>query len=228
MLPPTSFRSESAAHSRVLIPDHGLRLSLIPGARAAGRPRRRRRAAGQHPRGLSGSAVGHVLARLGHHDRAPRMAGAIRRTASDRAPPPISSTRRTSTPDARNASSPSASPHSIPSTAARARFAGGGSSRRSCRAGRRWRPGRLGVRSPARYGRSVSPPAPGLRESASSPSRSRSTPSMAAVAVSTRGRVERADQRQVAPGRVGEAGHDPGRVDRRRLAYREHRSGSPD
>ena len=80
---------------------------------------------------------------------APKRSGAIRCTASERAAPPISSTRRVSSPWATSASTPSARPQSIPSTAARARLAGVALSR--------VRPptvpvavGRSGVRSPSR------------------------------------------------------------------------------
>ncbi len=54
----------------------------------------------------------------------PKIAGAIRRRASDRLPPPIRRTRSISTPCDSTASSASARPHNRPSTAARARWAG--------------------------------------------------------------------------------------------------------
>ena len=52
----------------------------------------------------------------------PSTSGAMTRTASDCAPPPISSARSSGTPRSRSASSPAPRPESMPSTAARARF----------------------------------------------------------------------------------------------------------
>src|SRR5690606_31532206 len=115
----------------------------------------------------------------------PKTCGAIRRTASDAAPPPTRITRCAVAPWASIASSPSASAHSIPSTAARARCAGV--------AVRRVRPctapvasGRFGVRSPSRYGTSDNPSAPGGADRANRDSSSWSTPSRVAAASSTR------------------------------------------
>ena len=83
----------------------------------------------------------------------PSTSGAMTRTASDCAPPPISSARSSGTPRARSASRPAPSPPSMPSTAARARFS------RVVEA--RVMPvsdavasGRFGVRSPSKYGTS--------------------------------------------------------------------------
>jgi hypothetical protein len=61
----------------------------------------------------------------------PSTVGAIRRTAPDRAPPPMRNTRATWAPAATRASMPSAIPHSNPSTAARARYAAVAVARRS-------------------------------------------------------------------------------------------------
>ncbi len=115
----------------------------------------------------------------------PSTAGAIRRTASERLPPPTSSTRSMRTPCWRRASSPSARPHSRPSTAARAKHAGVAlARRRPCTAP--VASGRLGVRSPSRYGTRTRPSAPGGAESARRESSSGPTPRTAAMASSTR------------------------------------------
>lgn len=74
-----------------------------------------------------GAGPGDVVVSIGTSGTAtgtPSTPGASSWTARERAPPPMSSTRRTATPWARTASSPSARPPSSPSTAARARCAG--------------------------------------------------------------------------------------------------------
>ena len=105
--------------------------------------------------------------------------GVLRR-AADRAAP-----RCASTPWPRTASRPSASPHSIPSIAARAIdgrvvFASVSPENDAVASGR------FGVRSPSKYGTSTAPDAPGSASSASRPSSAWSTPSRPAVASSTR------------------------------------------
>src|SRR5690625_37340 len=125
----------------------------------------------------------------------PKTPGASARTALLRAPPPTRMARRGVAPVAvTSASMPSASVQSRPSTDARAI---------SARVVRLVSPcivpvasGRLGVRSPSRYGRKVTPPAPGSADRARSASSSWSTPSVraarsrirAALSVQARGR----------------------------------------
>ena len=113
------------------------------------------------------------------------MPGASRRTASDRAPPPISNTRAGARPCPTMRSAASASEASSASTAARATF-----SLLALRVviprSAPVAPGRSGVRSPSRYGSRVIPPAPGSAATASADSPSRSVPSIEAVALSTR------------------------------------------
>ena len=115
----------------------------------------------------------------------PKTSGAMARTGVERDAPPMRRTRRTGTPAATSASTPSARPQSIPSTAARATLAGVIASRVRPTSDP-VAPGRLGVLSPLRYGSSVSPPAPEAADKASLSRSARSTPSIPAVAVSTR------------------------------------------
>src|SRR5258705_10331242 len=115
---------------------------------------------------------------------AARTVGAMRRTASKRAPPPIRLMRCTSTPCAEILSTQYAIEASSPSTAARATLAG-----------TRFRvvtpcnapaaSGRLGERSPSKYGTRVRPSAPGGDDNASRSISSKSTPSIVATAAST-------------------------------------------
>ena len=121
-------------------------------------PGRRPVAAGEHPGGLPGGAVGDVLARA-----AARRPGGRAPPARARAPPRTRARRRPgaparpATPCATSASRPSASPQSMPSTAARARCAGVAVGRGAGRAARRSRRAGSGVRSPSRYGTSDQP-----------------------------------------------------------------------
>lgn len=120
----------------------------------------------------------------------PNISGAISRSACDRAPPPISRTRRATTPCSVSCARPSANAHSSPSTAARARCAGVAlASRRPCSAPVAL--GRLGVRSPSKYGTRTSPALPGGADSASRDNSSWSTRNIAAAASSTRAPLSR-------------------------------------
>ena len=86
--------------------------------------------------------------------------------------------------------------------------------------------GRLGVRSPSRYGHQHQPVGPGRRDSASAAQLGVVDAEQPGRRVEHPGRVERADQRQEPPGRVGEAGHQPARVGR--PASLRRRRPSPD
>ena len=172
------------------------------------------------PGGLPGRAVGDVLP--GRRDQRPARR---RRPARSGAPPPTGRRRRSGgpgrprRPGARSASSPSARPQSMPSTAARARCAGVGGGQASGRAARRWRRGRFGRALALQVGHQHQPVrARRARDSASSASSSWSTPSSRGGGVEHPGGVERADQRQEAAGGVGEPGDRAGR--RRRPARR--------
>ena len=79
----------------------------------------------------------------------PKIAGAIARTAGDRAAPPISRTLDTGTPLSRRHPSASANEHSTASTAARAMFGGVAFPLVSPRS-TPVAAGRFGVRSPSR------------------------------------------------------------------------------
>src|SRR5450755_251636 len=115
----------------------------------------------------------------------PNTAGAMDRTAGDRAAPPMSTTRPGVIPQAARLSIPSASEHSTASTAARAMFSGV----RAAPVMPFSTPvasGRFGDRSPSKYGSRVRPPAPGGAASASLDSPAASVPSSRAVRVRTR------------------------------------------
>ena len=158
-------------------------------------------------RSLAGRAEGDVLPRLRDEHRQVEEAGGDPPVpATDRAAPPIRTTRRGVTPTARNGSTASARPQSIPSMAARTRWAWVALARVSpCN--RPVASGSGGVRSPSRKGSSVSPSVSSQARNQlvqlvelESGHRQRSTDHA--------GGVEGGDQRQEAAGGVGEAGHD--------------------
>ena len=128
--------------------------------------------------------------------------------------------------NAASASSPSRSPHTTPSTAARASCSRLTSLR--IPASTPVASGRSGVRSPSRYGSSVRPPAPGAAARASSSNASWSTPSSRPHGVGDLRRVERAHEREVASGGVGEPGDDARRIGDRLVADRVHGARRPD
>ena len=110
----------------VAAPDRGLGIGLV-GRDLAERPCRRRRGRPHSTQAAWRAAPSATYSpAAGTETGAPSTVGAIRRTASDRAPPPISMTGRTSAPCATSASRPSARPQSSPSTAARAEVRRGG------------------------------------------------------------------------------------------------------
>ena len=125
--------------------------SAVVGLDPRPRPARRLGVSTQGPRGLPSGAVGDVLPRRRHQRPArPSTVGAIRRTASDRAPPPMSSTR--STRDTRPRPGRRGRPPGR-TAGPRRRPAPGAPGSRSPGAGRGRRPvasGRSGVRSPSR------------------------------------------------------------------------------
>ena len=131
-----------------------------PGCRGACRPRARRTIAtgqsGRAPPSAQAACTAGAERDVLAGRRAPRRARRTparrsTRTAGFCAAPPISRMRRAARPGRARASRPSASPHSIPSTAARARFSRVVEARvmpnRVAVAS-----GRFGVRSPSKYG----------------------------------------------------------------------------
>ena len=126
------------------------------------------------------------------------------------------------TPAAVNASRPSSSPHTTPSIAARARCSRVVDVRTPVIAPDAF--GRLGVRSPSKYGTTTTPPAPAGAASASASSAAWSTPSQRRDRLGHLRGVERADERKEAAGCVGESGDRAGRVGGRRVAHRVHGS----
>ena len=199
-----SYRSSACARSRTsaytlrVSPTGGARVSAavaVPGTRHAAAPRRRRaprRPAGRRrarrTRPASGTRTG--TPKQGRRDlRGPRPR---------RAAPPMSSTRSTGTPWPRSASRPSASPHSMPSTAARARFAGVALPRVSpCEQAAGVGQVRGAFARPGTAAASTRPrrAAPTAR---ARPSPDRSTPSSAAAGRRTRAALRVRDERQVA------------------------------
>ncbi len=122
--------------------------------------RRRRRA----PTPPAGRRPGRRTRQAPARRRARRTpSGASPCTARDRAPPPISSTRSTGTDWSLSASRPSASPHSMPSTAARARSRGRGVATASGRTSRPVAVGQVGGALAVEVGQQHQTAGPGRR-----------------------------------------------------------------
>ena len=152
-----------------------------------------------------------------HRDRHAEELGAIRRTASHAAAPPIRRTRSTGRLPAAVEAVGQAAQHAFDRGAGQVRR--GGVAPGSDRAGRRWRQAGSGcARRPGRAAGSARR-RPARRRSASAEAPG-STPSIVAAAVEHAGRVERADQRQEAAGRVGEPGDGTAGVGGGRLGDR--------
>ena len=180
-----------------------------------------RRTAEQHRGRLHARARRDVFGRVGNDDRAARQVGdrALER-ARPRAPADEHDVARAfGRPRRVSASSPSSSPHTTPSNAARA------TSARLVRRAQpgeraRWRRGGWVCVRRRNTGRASRRPRPRSTASARPSSPSASTPSQRRDRVGDLRRVERAHQRKEPAGGVGEAGDRAGRIGGRRVAHR--------